>query len=31
MKDGPIKDKAKWLNETCSTPKAAQLFFAAEP
>ncbi len=31
MKDGPIKDKARWLNETCSTPKPAQVFFAAEP
>lgn len=29
MKDGPIKDKAKWLNETCSTPKPPQVFFAA--
>ncbi|WP_020587343.1 EFR1 family ferrodoxin [Desulfobacter curvatus] len=28
MKDGPIKDKARWLNETCSTPKPVQLFFA---
>ena len=27
MKDGPIKEKAKWLNETCSTPKFAQVFF----
>lgn len=24
----PIKDKAKWLNQTCSIPKAAQVFFA---
>lgn len=31
MKDGPIKDKAKWLNETCATPKSAQVFFATEP
>ncbi|MCW8799693.1 MAG: EFR1 family ferrodoxin [Desulfobacter sp.] len=30
MKDGPIKDKARWLNETCSTPKPVQVFFAAE-
>ncbi|WP_321494469.1 4Fe-4S binding protein [uncultured Desulfobacter sp.] len=28
MKDGPIKDKAKWLNEACSTPKPPQVFFA---
>jgi len=31
MKDGPIKDKARWLNETCSTPKSVQLFFATAP
>ncbi|MCG8551742.1 MAG: EFR1 family ferrodoxin [Desulfobacterales bacterium] len=31
MKDGPIKDTARWLNETCSTPKPVQTFFAAEP
>ena len=30
MKDGPIKDKARWLNQTCSTPKPVQVFFAAE-
>nr|WP_320190624.1 EFR1 family ferrodoxin [uncultured Desulfobacter sp.] len=30
MKDGPIKDKARWLNETCSTPKSVQTFFATE-
>ena len=30
MKDGPIKDKAKWLNETCSTPKPVQFFFTTE-
>ena len=29
MKDGPIKDKAKWLNDTCSTPKPPEVFFAA--
>lgn len=29
MKDGPIKDKARWLNETCSAPKSPQFFFAA--
>jgi len=28
MKDGPIKDKARWLNETCSLPKSVQIFFA---
>lgn len=28
MKDGPIKDKARWLNETCSPPKPPQIFFA---
>lgn len=31
MKDGPIKDKARWLNETCSTPKSVQVFFATGP
>jgi ferredoxin len=30
MTDGPIKDKAIWLNETCSTPKPVQVFFAAQ-
>lgn len=30
MKDGPIKDTARWLNETCSTPKPVQTFFATE-
>lgn len=28
MKDGPMKDKAKWLNENCATPKEPQTFFA---
>ncbi len=28
MKDGPIKDKAKWLNENCAAPKEPQTFFA---
>lgn len=27
MKDGPIKDKARWLNQTCSLPKPPQVFF----
>ena len=28
MKDGPIKEKARWLNQTCSTPKPVHVFFA---
>lgn len=28
MKDGPVKDTARWLNKTCSTPKPPQIFFA---
>ncbi|MDD9302427.1 MAG: 4Fe-4S binding protein [Desulfobacter sp.] len=27
LKEGPMKDKAKWLNENCSTRKDPQIFF----
>jgi len=29
MKDGPLKDKARWLQQACSAPKPVQTFFAA--
>lgn len=30
LKDGPIKDKAKWLNETCARRKEPQTFLAGK-
>lgn len=30
MKEGPVMEKARWLNQNCSAPKTPQTFFATQ-